>query len=133
MSANPFTSLNCVRTLSHWSEVVTCAAAPAAAAWGELRRCRRLGSFPAAVCGLQLSLLDLADNSLAALPPELGRMTSLRALPLSGNPLRGLRSAQPLSSLLRSLRNRLQARSPLHGSIVPACSMHLSLFASNPA
>ena len=72
-----------------------------------------------AACGLALSLLDLTDNNLAQLPPQLGRMTSLRALPLSGNPLRGLRTGQPLSGLLRSLRNRLEevcccARSTQH-------------------
>ena len=70
--------------------------------------CCRLASFPVAACGLALSLLDLTDNNLAQLPPQLGRMTSLRALPLSGNPLRGLRTGQPLSALLRSLRNRME-------------------------
>lgn len=35
-------------------------------------------------------------------------MTTLRALPLSGNPIRGLRTNQPLSSLLTSLHNRLE-------------------------
>ncbi len=68
----------------------------------------RLGSFPAAACALSLNLLDLTDNDLSTLPPELGRMTTLRALPLSGNPIRGLRTNQPLSSLLTSLRNRLE-------------------------
>ncbi|BDA49887.1 Leucine-rich repeat-containing protein 40 [Coccomyxa sp. Obi] len=71
-------------------------------------RGNRLGSFPAAACALSLSLLDLKDNDLSTLPPELGRMTTLRALPLSGNPIRGLRTNQPLSSLLASLRNRLE-------------------------
>ena len=73
---------------------------------------RRLASFPTAACELALSLLDLTDNNLAKLPPQLGRMTSLRALPLSGNPLRGLRTGQPLSSLLRSLRNCLEVVCP---------------------
>lgn len=49
---------------------------------------RRLSSFPEAACELNLALLDLTDNDLITLPPKLGRMTSLRALPLSGNPLR---------------------------------------------
>jgi len=37
---------------------------------------------------LRLSLLDLTNNDLATLPSELGRMSSLRALPLAGNPLK---------------------------------------------
>ena len=90
---------------------------PAAACDNCLALCR-LGSFPAAAGSLQLSMLDLTDNSLASLPPEMGRMTSLRALPLSGNPLRGLRTAQPLSGLLCTLRNRLQARSG--AAVLPA-------------
>ena len=49
---------------------------------------RRLSSFPEAACELNVALLDLADNNLTTLTPKLGRMTSLRALPLSGNPLR---------------------------------------------
>jgi Leucine-rich repeat (LRR) protein len=44
------------------------------------------------VCqGLQLSLLDLQNNDLAALPAELGLMTSLRSLQLDGNGLRTIR------------------------------------------
>ena len=70
----------------------------------------RLATFPAAACTLRLALLDLTDNSLAGLPPELGRMTTLRALPLSGNPIKGLRTQGPLSALLASLRNRLPVR-----------------------
>ena len=48
----------------------------------------RLTSLPEAVCELKLGLLDVADNDLITLPPRLGRMTTLRALPYSGNPLR---------------------------------------------
>jgi len=55
-----------------------------------------------------MTLLDLTDNDISTLPPELGRMTTLRVLPLSGNPIRGLRTNQPLSALLTSLRNRLE-------------------------
>ena len=50
----------------------------------------RLTSLPEAVCELELALLDLTDNDLDSLPPQLGRMTTLRALPFSGNPLRYL-------------------------------------------
>ncbi len=50
----------------------------------------RLTSIPEAVCELKLALLDLADNDLHSLPPQLGCMTTLRALPTSGNPLRYL-------------------------------------------
>jgi hypothetical protein len=47
--------------------------------------------FPVSLCSLQLALLDLANNSLRALPPALGAMTSLRSLPLDGNPLKLMR------------------------------------------
>ena len=59
----------------------------------------RLTSFPEAACSLNLALLDLTNNDLASLPPQLGLMTSLRALPLSGNPLR----CSPLSDTCRSM------------------------------
>lgn len=48
----------------------------------------RLTSLPVAACHLKLALLDLADNDVLTLPPQLGLMTTLRVLPLSGNPLR---------------------------------------------
>ena len=60
---------------------------------------------------LSLSLLDLSNNDVAMLPPELGRMTTLRALPLMGNPIRGYSSAVingPISILLAKLRHRLE-------------------------
>lgn len=82
----------------------------------------RLTAFPAAACALQLALLDLTDNNIASLPPELGRMTTLRALPLSGNPIKGLRTAGPLSALLASLRNRLAVRCREN----PACCREIS-------
>jgi hypothetical protein len=50
-----------------------------------------LQDVPAALCHLQLVLLDLTNNSLRRLPPELGLMTSLRSMPLDGNPLRLMR------------------------------------------
>lgn len=74
-------------------------------------------SFPEAACYLRLTLLDLTDNDLNALPPALGRMTTLRALPLSGNPIRGLRINQPVSGLLKSLRNRLEEEVSTHNNL----------------
>lgn len=41
-----------------------------------------LQELPDALCGLQLVLLDLTNNSLRRLPPALGNMTSLRSMPL---------------------------------------------------
>ncbi|CAH1417187.1 unnamed protein product [Lactuca virosa] len=40
---------------------------------------------------LKLPVLDLSNNSLSSLPPEIGLMTTLRRLVLTGNPIRTLR------------------------------------------
>lgn len=47
--------------------------------------------LPEPLCGLSLVLLDLTNNCLRRLPPALGHMTSLRSLPLDGNPLKLMR------------------------------------------
>ena len=59
------------------------------------------------VCALALSLLDLSNNELSALPPQLGHMTTLRRLVLDGNPFRALSHSVltgPTTKLLESLR-----------------------------
>lgn len=61
-------------------------------------------------CKLRLQVLDLSNNSLSGLPPEIGMMTTLRKLVLTGNPLRTLRSSLvsgPTPALLKFLRSRL--------------------------
>lgn len=50
-----------------------------------------LVDFPAGACTMELNVLDLSNNDLKSLPAELGLMTSLRKLPLDGNPLRTIR------------------------------------------
>lgn len=50
-----------------------------------------LQELPDTLCGLQLVLLDLTNNSLRRLPPALGTMTSLRSMPLDGNALKLMR------------------------------------------
>lgn len=40
---------------------------------------------------MELNVLDLSNNDLKSLPPEMGLMASLRKLPLDGNPLRTIR------------------------------------------
>ncbi|GBG62270.1 hypothetical protein CBR_g29878 [Chara braunii] len=73
-------------------------------------RANQLQDLPVELCNLQLSLLDLSDNSVGSLPSELGFMTTLRKLVLDGNPLRGVRSSLilgPTTQLLRHLRGRL--------------------------
>lgn len=50
-----------------------------------------LRTFPSGPCKLELNILDLSSNELSSLPPEMGLMTSLRKLPLDGNPLRTIR------------------------------------------
>uniref|UniRef100_A0A2P2K1C7 Plant intracellular Ras-group-related LRR protein 6 n=1 Tax=Rhizophora mucronata TaxID=61149 RepID=A0A2P2K1C7_RHIMU len=70
----------------------------------------QLKEFPVDACKLHLSVLDLSNNSLAGLPPEIGKMVSLRKLLLTGNPLRTLRStlvSGPTLTLLKYLRSRL--------------------------
>lgn len=54
-------------------------------------RDNQLRDVPVELCVLKLQLLDVANNNLGTLPPELGLMTSLRRLVLDGNPLRALR------------------------------------------
>ncbi|KMZ66890.1 hypothetical protein ZOSMA_283G00130 [Zostera marina] len=71
-----------------------------------------LKEFPVEACKLRLGVLDLSNNSLSGLPPELGKMTTLRRLLLNGNTLRTLRStlvSGPTSNLLRYLRSRLSS------------------------
>eukprot|EP00878_Enallax_costatus_P026031 GHUV01027903.1.p1 GENE.GHUV01027903.1~~GHUV01027903.1.p1 ORF type:complete len:599 (+),score=189.93 GHUV01027903.1:562-2358(+) len=69
-----------------------------------------LQALPDTLCGLQLVLLDLTNNSLSRLPPALGHMTSLRSLPLDGNPLKLIRReiwSGPVSTLLQHLRDQV--------------------------
>ncbi|CAG9462784.1 unnamed protein product [Pedinophyceae sp. YPF-701] len=77
-------------------------------------RDNRLSALPEGLAGggsrLALSLLDLTNNDLSSLPPELGRMTSLRRMPLDGNPIRSIRYelvSGPVSGLLKHLRDRM--------------------------
>ncbi|KVI02233.1 Leucine-rich repeat-containing protein [Cynara cardunculus var. scolymus] len=94
----------------------------------------QLTEFPVEACKLRLSGLDLSNNSLSGLPPEIGKspvhkiegeyslflhqmrieclMTTLRKLVLTGNPIRTLRSSLvsgPTPALLKFLRSRLPA------------------------
>lgn len=69
----------------------------------------RLSRFPAELCALRLATLDLSNNDLAAVPPELGRMTSLRRVALGGNPIKAIRQALvngPTPALLEHLVRR---------------------------
>uniref|UniRef100_A0A7S1SKA5 Disease resistance R13L4/SHOC-2-like LRR domain-containing protein n=1 Tax=Tetraselmis chuii TaxID=63592 RepID=A0A7S1SKA5_9CHLO len=73
-------------------------------------RKNRLRALPLELCSMQLSLLDLTDNELPSLPPQLGLMTSLRKLPLDGNPLKSIRRevlAGPTPRLLSWLRDKI--------------------------
>jgi len=80
-------------------------------------RKNKLSSLPPGLCKLRLSLLDLTDNDMSSLPPELGLMTTLRKLPLAGNPLRAMRHeilTGPTHQLLQWLRDKLPDR---HGPV----------------
>ena len=86
------------------------------------RRANAVATLPGEVCGLTLSLLDLTNNELTALPPKLGTMTTLRRLVLDGNPLRSLPHsvlAGPISKLLESLRKKLP-EDDARGNAAPA-------------
>ena len=58
-------------------------------------------ALPTGVCGLgRLSTIDLSNNKLRSLPPELGESTSLTRLELSNNELSSL---PPSLGMLRQL------------------------------
>ncbi|KAL5208238.1 hypothetical protein ABZP36_032673 [Zizania latifolia] len=72
----------------------------------------QIKEYPVGACRLKLSFLDLSNNSLSGLPAELGTMTTLRKLMLTGNPMRTLRSSLvsgPTTVLLKHLRSRLSS------------------------
>jgi Leucine-rich repeat (LRR) protein len=79
----------------------------------------QLKEYPVGACRLKLSFLDLSNNSLSGLPAELGTMTTLRKLLLTGNPMRTLRSSLvsgPTTALLKYLRSRLSSDEGASGS-----------------
>ncbi|VAI63558.1 unnamed protein product [Triticum turgidum subsp. durum] len=79
----------------------------------------QLKEYPVGACKLKLSFLDLSNNALSGLPAELGTMTTLRKLLLSGNPMRALRSSLvsgPTSTLMKYLRSRLSSEEEASGS-----------------
>ena len=62
------------------------------------------------LCRLHLTSLNLANNSINSLPPQLGSMSSLRSMPVIGNPIRNLKPSLltgPVSHLLQALRLRI--------------------------
>ncbi|XP_077223776.1 plant intracellular Ras-group-related LRR protein 6-like isoform X2 [Tasmannia lanceolata] len=72
----------------------------------------QLKEYPVEACKLRLSVLDLSNNSLSGLPAEIGTMTTLRKLLLTGNPLRTLRSSLvngPTATLLKHLQSKVSA------------------------
>jgi hypothetical protein len=67
---------------------------------------------------VQIRSLDLSNNVLSMIPPELGLLTSLNALLIHGNPQRGIRQNvidEGTPSLLSALRNRLPSLSSTVG------------------
>ncbi|KAM1101186.1 hypothetical protein ACFX2B_007498 [Malus domestica] len=79
----------------------------------------QLKEYPVEARKLRLSLLNLSNNSLSGLPPELGQMTTLRQLLLTGNPIRTLRSTLVSGStpaLLKYLRSRLSENEDAEGT-----------------
>ena len=75
-----------------------------------------LRSAACAVGLARLERLDLRNNDLSSLEPELGLVESLKWVGLEGNPLRSLRrelAAGPCSELLKFLRTRLAEEAAL--------------------
>ena len=59
-----------------------------------------------------LAVLDLSNNDIDHIPPELGRLTHIRTLQLEGNPFRVPRPqilVQGTQSIMQYLRNRIPA------------------------
>ena len=81
----------------------------------------RIGSVPAGIEKLLPAVvhLDLSNNDLTSVPPEMGRMTTLSSLNINGNPLKTIRRGvldKGTASLLAYLRDRI----PVPQGEVPA-------------
>ncbi|KAF3772653.1 Plant intracellular Ras-group-related LRR protein 6 [Nymphaea thermarum] len=90
---------------------------------GERNSGKGLKEYPVEACKLHLSVLDLSNNSLSGLPPQIGMMTTLRKLLLTGNPLRSLRSnlvCGPTATLLKYLRGRISSDESASASAQPS-------------
>ena len=58
----------------------------------------------------KLQALDLSNNDIATIPPELGLLTQLSTLNLVGNPVKAIRMnvlSKPTAQLLEYLRDRI--------------------------
>ena len=77
-------------------------------------------------CRLSLSLLDMRNNNIQTLPPELGLMSSLRFLGIQGNPIRGIRPtllSAAVAEILKFLRSRLDVVSLTHKCCLCICNV----------
>ena len=67
---------------------------------------------------LSLVALDVQNNRLSTLPPQLGGMTGLRSFLIGGNPLKGFKPTllqAPARDVLAALRHRMAEVGPLFG------------------
>lgn len=68
--------------------------------------------FPESILSLkELSRLDISNNNIASILPELGLLRKLRTLSFTGNPLKGL--PEGTEKVLETLRNRISNASVL--------------------
>ncbi|KAG1675953.1 hypothetical protein FOA52_014197 [Chlamydomonas sp. UWO 241] len=101
-------------------------------------RNNRLTELPLGLCDLDLGLLDLQNNDLRTLPPQLARITTLRSMPLEGNPLKQIRRevvAGPISGLMKFLESRMpeegQSRAPGRAGVTAAQAAQTAVRSGN--
>ncbi|XP_009861397.2 leucine-rich repeat-containing protein 40-like [Ciona intestinalis] len=99
-------------------------------------RDNKLSEIPASVTELtQLERLDLANNNVPNLPPEVGAMESIKVVVVSGNPIRTISSHilnKGTQALLKHLRSRIVSNEtePLNastGGVIPQSDSNTDL------
>eukprot|EP01064_Diplonema_japonicum_P011528 TRINITY_DN1893_c0_g1_i1.p1 TRINITY_DN1893_c0_g1~~TRINITY_DN1893_c0_g1_i1.p1 ORF type:complete len:628 (+),score=87.40 TRINITY_DN1893_c0_g1_i1:47-1885(+) len=85
----------------------------------------RIATLPAGLPSAlpKISTFDLSNNDLTTVPPELGTMTTLRSLSLTGNPLKTIRRTvleKGTDALLAYLRDKMSAPASQPAAAAPS-------------